>query len=136
MIGTDVAVIPCGTTTTTAATAATATRQHGARNWTSRFGLCSQDGGENSGGIYYDPTPGDDGLSAGGKRRLIQEEGFASQVSGHVRPRDPGVGTVPIVPPRRMSNDDSRTVPGGGGGGGGGLNRSSPTFRRCGSKRP
>ena len=68
-------------------------QQHSARTWTSRFRLCSQDGGRrNSGGIYYDPTPGGDGPSVGGKRRLIRVEGLASRVSGHVRPRDPGGG--------------------------------------------
>ena len=51
-------------------------------------------GGENSGRIYYDPTPGGDGPQVGGKRRLIREEGFTSRVSDHVRP---------IVPPRRMN---------------------------------
>ena len=122
-IGTDVAVIPFGTTT--AATAATVTRptrleQNGVfLLW--EVGSCSNmvpelgrvvsvyaammAGGEYSGGIYYDPTPGGDGPKAGGKRRLIREEGFASRVSGHVRPRDP----------RRMTSDDSRTVRGRGG---------------------
>ena len=70
-------------------------------------------GGENSGGIYYDPT------SAGGKRRLIREEGFVSRVSDHVRPRDPGGGgTVPTVLPRRMTNDDVSDTPKLSGGGG------------------
>ena len=80
-IGTDVAVIPFGTTTTTAATAATATRPTRLERsgvfllW--EVGSCSNTvpelgrvvsvyvarmaGGENSGGIYYDPTPGGDG---------------------------------------------------------------------------
>ena len=49
-------------------------------------------GRENAGWVYYDPTSGGNGPSAGGKRRLIWEEGFASRVSSHVRPRDPGGG--------------------------------------------
>ena len=58
-------------------------------------------GGENSGGgggIYYDPTPGGDGPSVGGKWRLIREEGFASRVTGHVRLRDPGEGQCRLSP--------------------------------------
>ena len=55
----------------------------------------------------------------GGKRRLIRGEGFASRVRGHVRPRDPGGGTVPIVPPRRMTSDDVSDTPELSGGGGG-----------------
>ena len=88
-------------------------QQHGARTWTNRFHLCSQDGGRRKlEGIYYDPTPGGDGPSAGGKRRLIREEGFVSRVSDHVRPRDPGGGgTVPTVLPRRMTNDDVSDTP-------------------------
>ena len=42
------------------------------------------------GGGYYDPTLGGDGPTAGGKWRLIRGEGFASWVSGNVRPQDPG----------------------------------------------
>ena len=42
--------------------------------------------------VYYDPASGGNGPPAGGKRRLIREEGLASQVSSHVRPRDPGGG--------------------------------------------
>ena len=37
-------------------------------------------------------------------------EGFASQVSGNVRPLDPGGGAVSIVPPRRMTSDDVSVV--------------------------
>ena len=45
--------------------------------------------------------------------------GFASRVSGHVRPRDPGGGTVSAVSPRRMIIDDvSQAVEQSGGGGG------------------
>ena len=44
------------------------------------------------GGVYYDPTSGGNGPPAGGKRRLIREEGLASRVSSHDRPRDPGGG--------------------------------------------
>ena len=54
-----------------------------------------------------------------GKRRLILGEGFASRVSGNVRPQDPGAGAMPIVAPRRMMNDDVSDTPelsrGGGG---------------------
>ena len=85
--------------------------------------------------IYYDPTPGGDGPSAGGKRRLIREEGFVSRVSDHVQPRDPGGGgTVPTVLPRRMTNDDVSDTPKLSGGGD--LSRSPPQFQRCGSRRP
>ena len=49
---------------------------------------------------------GDNGPPAGGKRRLIREGGSASRVSIHARPRDPGGGTVLIVPPRRTILDD------------------------------
>ena len=62
------------------------------------------EGGENSGGggggVYYDPSPGGDRPTVGGKRRLIRGEGFASRVSGNVRPQDPGGGVMPIVAPR------------------------------------
>ena len=83
------------------------------------FRLCSQDGGrEDAWWVYYDPTSGGNGPSAGGKRRLIREEGLASRVSSHVRPRDPGGGTVPTVSPRRMTIDDvSHTMELSGGGG-------------------
>ena len=70
-------------------------QQHGAQTWTNPFRLCSQ-------GIYYDPTPGGDGPSAGGKRRLIREEGFASRVSGHVRP--PDLGMRPQIGTEKMSD--------------------------------
>ena len=75
-------------------------------------------GREDAGWVYYDPTSGSNGSPAGGKRRLIREEGLASRVSSHVRPRDPGGGTVPNVSPRRMTIDDvSHTVALSGGGG-------------------
>ena len=45
------------------------------------------------------------------KRRLIRGEGFASRVSGKVRPQDPGGGAVSIVAPRRMTNDDVSSTP-------------------------
>ena len=54
-----------------------------------------------------------------GKRRLIRGEGFASQVSGNVRPQDPGGGAVSIVPPQRMMSDDVSGTPELSGGGGG-----------------
>ena len=137
-IGTDVAVISFGTTTTeaTAATAATAATCPTRLERSGVFlvwevGSCSNTvpelehvvpvyaarmaGGENSGGIYYNPTLGGDG--PGGKRRLIREEGFASRVSGHVRPQDPGGGAVPTVPPRRMTSDDVSGTPELSGGG-------------------
>ena len=56
-------------------------------------------GREDAGWVYYDPTSGGNGPPAGGKRRLIREEGLASLVSSHVRPWDPGGGTVPTVSP-------------------------------------
>ena len=64
--------------------------------------------GEDAGRVYYYTTADDNGPPAGGKRRLIREGGggFASRVSGHVRPRDPGGGTVSTVSPRRMTIDD------------------------------
>ena len=37
--------------------------------------------------------------------------GFASRVSGNVRPQDPGGGAVSIVPPRRMTSDDVSNTP-------------------------
>ena len=76
-------------------------------------------GREDAGWVYYDPTSGGNGPPVGGKRRLIREEGLASRVSSHVRPRDPGGGTVPTVSPRRMTIDDvSHTMELSGGGGG------------------
>ena len=71
--------------------------------------------------VYYDPTSAGNGPPAGGKRRLIREEGLASRVSSHVRPRDPGGGTVPTVSPRRMTIDDVSHVMELSGGGGGGA---------------
>ena len=55
------------------------------------------------------------------KRRLIRGEGFASRVSGNVRPQDPGGGAVSIVPPRRMTSDDVSNTPELSGGGGGAV---------------
>ena len=44
--------------------------------------------------------------------------GFASRVSGHIRPWDPGGGTVSTVSPRRMTIDDfCQAVEQSGGGG-------------------
>ena len=74
--------------------------------------------GEDAGRVYYDTAAGDNGPSAEGKRRLIREGGPASRVSGHVRPRDPGGGTVSTVSPQRMTIGDvsnTHTVRGGGG---------------------
>ena len=88
----------------------------GARLWMSHFRLCYQDGGWRK----LDLTPGGDGLMAHGKRRLIRGEGFASRVSGYVRPQDPGRGAMPIVAPRRMMNNDVSNTPELSGGGGGG----------------
>ena len=76
-------------------------------------------GREDARWVYYDPTSGGNGPPAGGERRLIREEGLASWVSSHDRPRDPGGGTVPTVSPRRMTIDDvSHTMELSGGGGG------------------
>ena len=68
-------------------------------------------GGENSRGFCYDLAPGGDGPTGHGKRRLIRGEGFASRVSGNVRPQDPGGGTMPIVAPRQMTNNDASMRP-------------------------
>ena len=47
--------------------------------------------------------------------------GLVSRVSGHVRPQDPGGGTVPTVSPRLMTIDEvSHVMELSGGGGGGG----------------
>ena len=40
-----------------------------------------------------------DGPPAGGKRRLIRREGFASQISKNARPHDPGGGGGQLGPP-------------------------------------
>ena len=57
-------------------------------------------------------------LTAGGKRRLIRGEGFASRVSGTVRPQDPGGGAKPVVAPRLMKteniSDTTKLLKGGG----------------------
>ena len=58
-----------------------------------------------------------DGPMVDGKRRLIRGEGFASQVSGNVRPQDPGGGAMLIVAPRRMMTNDVSNTPGLSGGG-------------------
>ena len=90
-------------------------------------------GREDAWWVYYDPTSGSNGPPAGGKRRLIREEGLASRVSSHVRPRDPEGGTVSTVSPRRMTIDDvSHTVKLSGGGGASRLQG----FRQCGLRRP
>ena len=110
-------------------------QQHVARTWMSHFRLCSLDGRQrrrHPGWVYYDPTSGGDGPSAGRKRRLIREEGFASRVSSHVRPQDSGGGggggTVMTVSPRRMTIDDVSHTMELSGGGGGGLSWSPPGF--------
>ena len=85
-------------------------------------------GREDTWWVYYDPTSGGNGPPAGGKRRLIREEGLASRVSSYVRPRDPGGGTVPTVSPRWMTIDDvSHTMELSGGGG---FSWSPPGFRQ------
>ena len=69
------------------------------------------------GGVQYDPTPGDARPTEDGKRRLIRGEGFASRVSGTVRPQDPGGGATPVAAPRRIrTNDVSDTAELSGGG--------------------
>ena len=60
---------------------------------------------KDAGRICDDTTAGDNG-PAGRKRRLIREGGSVSQVSIHIRPRDPGGGTVLTVPPQRTILDD------------------------------
>ena len=70
------------------------------------------------------------------RRRMNRGEGFASRVSGNVRPKDPGGGAMPIVAPRRMTNNDVSNTPELSGGGGGGLSWSPPEFRWCRSRRP
>ena len=80
--------------------------------------------GKDTGWVYYDPTSGGNGPPAGGKQRPTRGGGgggLVSRVSGHVRPRDPGGGTVPTVSPRRMTIDEvSHVMELSGGGGGGG----------------
>ena len=61
--------------------------------------------GGGGGGGNYDPTSGVARPTADGKRRLIWGEGFASRVSGTVRPQDPGGGATPITAPRLMKTD-------------------------------
>ena len=92
----------------------------GARLWMNPFRLCSRDGGRRKllGGGFIMIPPGSDGLTEDGKWRLIRGEGFASRVSGTVRPQDPGGGAMPIAAPRRiMTNDVSDTAGLSGGGG-------------------
>ena len=78
--------------------------------------------GKDTGWVYYDPTSGGNGPPAGGKQRPTREGGggLVSRVSGHVRPRDPGGGTVPTVSPRRMTIDKVSHVMELSGGGRGG----------------
>ena len=64
-----------------------------------------EDSGGGGGGGHHDPTPGDAVPTEDGKRRLIQGEGFASRVSGTVRPQDPGGGATPVAAPRRMKTN-------------------------------
>ena len=78
------------------------------------------------GRVRYDPILGGDGPTEDGKRRMIRREGFASRVSGTVRPQDPGGGATPVAAPRwMMTNDVSHTA---GLSGGGGLSWSPPGF--------
>ena len=66
-----------------------------ARTWMNLFPLCNRDGGRRrlrgggggGGGVHYDPTSGIARPTADGKRRLIRGDGFASRVSGTVRPQ-------------------------------------------------
>ena len=114
-IGTDVALIPrwtatncrnsdrsrdeTGMTWCVSPAGSRIMQQHDARTWMNHFRVCSQDGGQRRHrGIYYDPASCGNGPSAGGKRRLIWEEGFASLVSSHVRPRDPGGDSTDCFP--------------------------------------
>ena len=53
------------------------------------------------GGGYYDPSPGGDGPTVDGKRRLIRGEGFASRVNGNVRSQDTGEGQCRLLLPDR-----------------------------------
>ena len=93
------------------------------------FHLCSRDGGRRrpwgGGGVHYGLSPGDARPTEDGKRRLIRGEGFASRVSGTVRPQDPGGGTNDVSDTAELSR-----------GGGGGLRWSLPEFRWCWSRRP
>ena len=71
-------------------------------------------------GVHYDPTSGVARPTADGKRRLIRGEGFASQVSGTVRPQDTGGGETTVAAPRLMKTDnisDTTELLRGGGGG-------------------
>ena len=61
---------------------------------------------KDAGRICDDTTAGDNGPTAGGKRRLIRESVSVSRVSIHARPRDPVGGTVSTVLPRRTILDD------------------------------
>ena len=63
-------------------------------------------------------TPGGDGPTEDGKMRLIRREGFASRVSGTVRPQDPGGRATPVAAPRRMMTNDVSDTAGLSGGGG------------------
>ena len=78
-------------------------------------------GGINSRKFCYDLTPGGDGASSYGKRRLIRGEGFATRISGNVRPQEPGGGALTIAAPRQMMDVDVSDTPELSGGGGGGA---------------
>ena len=62
--------------------------------------------GEDVRRIHDDTAGGDNRPPAGGKRRLIREDGSASRVTIHARPQDPGGGAVSTDPPRWTILDD------------------------------
>ena len=68
---------------------------------------------------HYDPNPGITRPTEDGKRRLIRGEGFASRVSGTVRPQDPGGGATSVAALRLMKTDDISDTNNYSGGGGG-----------------
>ena len=107
-IGEDAMVVPLWTTANEAATS-TATHpmglersrgmlRLGARLWMSRFHLCCRDG---RGGGYYDPTPGGDGPTADGKRRLIRGRGSPPGSVVMFDPRIQGEGQCRLLFPDR-----------------------------------
>ena len=51
------------------------------------------------------------GPPAGGKRRLIRREGFASWISKNARPHDPGGGTTSFPDPRNVMKMDITKSP-------------------------